>query len=397
MKALFLNIPASGHINPTLPVISALLQRGEEVICVNAENQRAAHEKLGARFVAYPDSPELQRRTTQASGANFAVAALAFLQIAEILLPDLIALIEHERPDYLIYDSLACWGPMLARRFHLPTVASVTMFVINRQTMPRLPSPHFARTLLGMLRRAPQYRRINLSLRQRYAVVAPTPPDALMNLGQLNIVFTLRALQPKAETLGDNFVFVGPSFGQRPHDPDFPFDQMRRPALYIALGTIDNNHPDFYRACFAAFADFSGTVVLAAGKNTDIAALGTPPPNFIVRPFVPQLEVLQHVDAFITHAGMNSVHEALYYGVPLLVLPRHGEQDVVARQVVARGAGLSLDHRRVNAETLRTRTARLLAAPGYKTQAAQLGAALRNGGGAAQAAEAIIQFTRRPS
>jgi UDP:flavonoid glycosyltransferase YjiC (YdhE family) len=40
------------------------------------------------------------------------------------------------------------------------------------------------------------------------------------------------------------------------------------------------------------------------------------PANFIVRPSVPQLEVLQGTDIFITPGDLNSVHEGLYYGVP---------------------------------------------------------------------------------
>ena len=44
--------------------------------------------------------------------------------------------------------------------------------------------------------------------------------------------------------------------------------------------------------------------------------IGRPPPNFIVQPYVPQLEVLRRAAAFVTHGGMNSVSESLGLGVP---------------------------------------------------------------------------------
>lgn len=41
--------------------------------------------------------------------------------------------------------------------------------------------------------------------------------------------------------------------------------------------------------------------------------------NFIVKPYIAQLDMFQHTDVFITHAGMNSTTKALYYNVPLVM------------------------------------------------------------------------------
>ena len=50
-----------------------------------------------------------------------------------------------------------------------------------------------------------------------------------------------------------------------------------------------------------------------------------------------QLEVLQHADVFVTHGGMNSSSEALYYGVPLVVIPVTGDQPFVAKRLTEVG------------------------------------------------------------
>src|ERR1019366_8543763 len=63
-------------------------------------------------------------------------------------------------------------------------------------------------------------------------------------------------------------------------------------------------------------------VMMATGK-VDRAALGAAPENFELREFVPQLQVLSQASLFVTHGGMNSVSEALWHEVPLLVFPQH--------------------------------------------------------------------------
>ena len=69
---------------------------------------------------------------------------------------------------------------------------------------------------------------------------------------------------------------------------------------------------------------------MSIGSKIDPASLGVIPNNFIVRPHVPQLEVLRRADLFITHGGMNSVSEGCWYGVQMIVLPQVGDQVVIA-------------------------------------------------------------------
>ena len=66
-------------------------------------------------------------------------------------------------------------------------------------------------------------------------------------------------------------------------------------------------------------------VVMSVGKKTDIVALGQIPANFTVKQYVDQKAVLQQAAVFITHSGMNSVSESLYFGVPMVMFPQHSE------------------------------------------------------------------------
>jgi MGT family glycosyltransferase len=213
----------------------------------------------------------------------------------------------------------------------------------------------------------------------------------------LNIVFTSKEFHPKNSFVDGRFRFVGPSINADTRDGEFPFERLTDGTkVYISLGTVNNLDLDFYRAVFKAFGDYPAQFILSAGKNTDIAALGNIPENFIVHNYVPQLEVLQHVDAFITHGGMNSVHEGLYYGVPEITVPHHFEQLLNSKRVADTDSGILLGDKRpygqVTAEELRQALDELLNNPQYKVNAEKYGKTLRDAGGYQRAVEEIEAY-----
>jgi MGT family glycosyltransferase len=155
-------------------------------------------------------------------------------------------------------------------------------------------------------------------------------------------------------------------------------------------------HPEFFRQCFEAFGDYPAQFILSVGNQTNMQALSTIPSNFIVRPSVPQLEVLQYSDVFITHGGMNSVHEGLYYGVPLILIPQQIEQLFNAHCVAAQGAGLIIGNRiergHLTASELRQALDTILSEPGYREAAVKVQKILRATGGYRQAADEIQAY-----
>ena len=129
---------------------------------------------------------------------------------------------------------------------------------------------------------------------------------------------------------------------------------------------------------------------MSLGRRLSIESLGEIPPNFIVRAYVPQLAVLERSDLYITHGGVNSTHQALYYGIPLLLVPQQLEQAAVAVRLVELGAGLRL--RKPTAAKLRSMASRLLDDKAFRLQAEVLGTALKEAGGVTRAADEIEAF-----
>ena len=170
------------------------------------------------------------------------------------------------------------------------------------------------------------------------------PPDC-------NLVYTLRSFQPFAEDFPEEqFHFIGPSVYDRKEE-DFPI--LPKPVICISLGTILKGAEKFFHACVDAFQNENVTVVMSVGRRFDISKLGKLPENFIVQNQIPQVSVLKQASLFITHGGMNSVSEAMVYGVPMVMIPFVSDQPVNARQVENQGLGRVLDYKSVTAEILK--------------------------------------------
>jgi MGT family glycosyltransferase len=127
-------------------------------------------------------------------------------------------------------------------------------------------------------------------------------------------------------------------------------------------------------------------VVMATGGDFPVESLGPLAENFIVRSFVPQIEILRRAAAFVTHGGMNSVQEGLYHGVPLAIAPQGADQFWISARASELGAALVLNGAGAIFDSVRE----ILSNPSYAAAAARLGASLRTAGGHMRAADAIL-------
>ncbi len=115
------------------------------------------------------------------------------------------------------------------------------------------------------------------------------------------------------------------------------------------------------------------------------------PDSFRIEDFVPQQAVLSHpaVRLFISHCGMNSINEALYWAKPILALPFFGDQHYNAARLVDLGTALKLDKRNFHSDEVRNKIDTMLSIPSYKDAASRMSEILKNSGGLNQAADII--------
>ncbi|MCX4565092.1 macrolide family glycosyltransferase [Streptomyces albogriseolus] len=386
----FVNVALRGHINPTLPVVAELVRRGHTVTYHTTAAFEPDVAAAGATVHRYPgDGPPL-------AGPPTPVTLLEQLaRTALETLPAVLADLRRARPDVVVHGAACPWGPVTAAELGVPAVSLFTTMAFGR----RVPSPARASwTLLAEAVTRPRsllgYVRARLLLARRHRTRGLPLVDLVNARQPLNLVFTSRAFQPEAASFDRTYRFVGPSVGARPHDPSFPFGLLRPPVLYVSLGTVFDAGPSALRAFAAALAPLGGTVVVATG-HTDPAALGALPDNVLARRFVPQPELLERAALFVTHGGMNSVNEALYAGVPVLVVPQGADQPQVARRVTELGAGLTVRPEAATEAAVHALARRLLTEPRFREAAGALRTAQRQAGGHLRAADEIEALLRR--
>jgi MGT family glycosyltransferase len=153
----------------------------------------------------------------------------------------------------------------------------------------------------------------------------------------------------------------------------------------VAVG-LQGLRPDFFRPFIEAFGPNDGwEVLISIGKQTEPDALGPLPSHVIVRQSVPQVALLPHVDVFVSHVGANSMHEALFHGVPLVCIPHFGDQPLNAERVANAGAGVRLPVSEVTAARVRAEVERVAGDAAFRKSAQRVSEELRACGGIEQA------------
>ncbi|WP_067621021.1 macrolide family glycosyltransferase [Alicyclobacillus acidiphilus] len=392
-RVLFINAGSEGHINPTLGVVQELVRRGEEVVYLTAEPFRHRVEATGAKVLTY-DADKFFKAFL-AGGRSPWGRVGGLLRAADVVIPSVLEQTQTrgEQFDYIIHDAMFGSGRLLAQILGLPAINSCTSFVVQPSSFHEM-QDRLSRTFPAEEneRAKQEYEEIIRNVEAKYHVRVGSPYEVFFNPAPLTIVYTSRDFQPDGERFDDSYKFVGPSIATRSQG-EFDFSHVDTSNLiYISLGTVFNRAIEFYKLCIDAFANTKYTVILSVGSQTQITELGDIPENFIVRHYVPQLEVLRHAKLFITHGGMNSTSEGLYYGVPLVVLPQSADQPMIAQRVAALGAGINLARENLTAATLRESAERVLGDPTFKTACDRIGESFRAAGGYRRAVDEIFAY-----
>lgn len=391
--AVFFNVPAHGHINPSLPLVEELTRRGHEITYFTTASYRERVEKAGASVEIYDGVQDDYFESQNLNGSDPTRAARELMKTTRSLLPDLLERVRQLSPDYILYDCMCPWGYFVGQIMNLPTVSSASLMPISPRILlnPRM-LRHMFPMIIKTIRESGETGQILKELGAHYNV---KPLDRMMVLnapGDLVISYSSDLYVPYANTLPDNVKLIG--WNQpNPTNQDFARESTR-PLVYVSLGTVNNDNEAFFRLCIRALADQPYDVLITTGGGLSSEHFGELPENITFKKWVPQTQVLKQASVFITHGGLNSVHEGLYCGLPLLIVPQQTEQTINGVIVVNLGAGLMLTPKQVNAEALREAIQTLLHDSQYKTKAQHIAESLRSAGGVTRAVDEIENLVR---
>lgn len=385
-RILFSVPPLTGHLNPALAVAECLVEQGHQVAW--AVHAKQIRDKLPPRAWVYPldaedvDGPGIADPKVRGLESVRLFFEDYTLPIAERMLQPLEASARSFQPDVMVVDHQLPGGALVARKLGLPWASFVTTTASILKMSPMVDAWV-----------ANQYR----ALQSRYL-----PAELIVERPDFSphrvVVFSTETLMGNAhDRVEAPYRFVGPAKGDGRRKVDFPWDWFKADSkkLLISLGTVSRDRDTrFFEVMMAALAELPEVqAVMVAPESLAAQA----PANVLVRDYVPQLELLDRVDAVICHAGHNTVCEALSRDLPLAVAPIRDDQPVIARQVIDAGAGLFIRHGKVSPAVAKATIEKLLSTPELVENARRLGADLRAAPGAAGAAEAVLELARHAS
>lgn len=425
MQVLFAAHPTVGHTNALRAIGAELRARGHRTSFAIVQTRvpwteqwpepvqaatrlPAAIEAEGAQLL--PLTPSLSTlwhaaRLTRATGqAELEIALTLFTGGLETQAREIAAHARRVEAAAVVADYLmpaAMLGARLAGRPFVALYHSALIF-------PGEGAPPFGTTLPSSARGTETWRRAEARLERMGELFDRRVAQAARRLGVpsgrerllrrplsdvLNLLATAPELEPGLLPLEGPVVMTGPCLPSAPPLDDeglavlasLPRDARR---VYVSLGTVFNEKPEVYRALIQGATATGAHVIVSAGASLEaLASLRSPTVHLFRR--VPQVQLLERVDAVLTHGGNNTVQECLGAGRPMVVVPFGGDQATNAWRVERLGVGVHLPPRALTAAAVREALAGILDAR-VVARAEALSRSLAGYGGVRAAADAIL-------
>lgn len=188
----------------------------------------------------------------------------------------------------------------------------------------------------------------------------------------------------------ERFLFLeGCVRAETPFDvPAFPTDEG--PLIYMSFGSLGSVDTAMIDRMIRVFAGLPGRFIVNVGGFLE--DYHDVPDNVLLGAWFPQPSVVAQADLFIHHGGNNSFCEALYFGVPSLVMPYAWDGHDNARRAEETGTGLAMARAGWRDEELAEKITRLLGDRAMKTRLRQNARLMQRRPGTRIAAEALLEI-----
>jgi MGT family glycosyltransferase len=374
MNVLFINANLYGHINPTFGLVKKLTERGNKVSYFCAESFSERVTKMGAKWIGFSKKLDLFLKEYRPTDRHpFFMLMEYILLYDEVMLPEMLDILKEDRYDMIICDSIFGGACFLKQITKIPVVCSHSSFAMSQAPVPK------QMLVAGFHPQLDHCYQILKRICESYKIEEPSLEQVFTSKGDLNIVYTTRNFNGDDGVHEPDYLFTGPSIDRLQKACDLDFSVIGdRKLIYISLGSLNTDSVDFYKTCISAFRNTDYYVCMSIGKKCEVSQLGEIPLNFMIKSFLPQLEILKRADVFITHAGFNSVNEALYFGVPMLALPQVNDQHMVAKRLSSMQLGITENLKELSPEILRSKMETLVMEEKIKENCMQISREMRN-------------------
>jgi MGT family glycosyltransferase len=389
-RFLFVFPPLVGHVAPAVGVADELGRRGHDVAWV-AHGAAVGH-LLGDGATVYAAGDSFLETSDDLMAGHDARQGAASLMFVweRFLIPLTVAMTDPVRaaiddfgPDVVLADQHAFAGSIVARELGLPWAVSASTTAELLEPLA-VGATRIAAWFEGQLNRL--YDALAMPHLARARFDPRFSPHLVIQYSTAELVGVVQRDLSAVE-------FVGPA-GRRPEGTanGFPWEWLdgHDTLVLVSLGTlVEGKGLRFLTRTMEAVAGQPYGVVLVG----DAFLLPPAPGNVLVRPYVPQLDLLPRTAAVVSHGGQNTALEALMAGVPLVCAPIRLDQPITTEHVVRAGAGRRLSFARARPAEIREAIAAVLQDRSYRAAAHRIGESLHRAGGAPAAADHLEKLS----
>lgn len=415
LRFAFFSPPLSSHVAVHGALADALSRRGHECVLIHHPGVRPLIPTPNLRLVPLDAarcawSPETVLRHARKPGLPFGVFRMVrdMAEMTRSLCDAAPLLLDGLGVDGIVCDQMESAGVLVAEHLGLPVVTVAAAAPINRE--PTVPLPVLDWAFEDSDKARKRNRAGERVADWLTARLDRTIADEAARLGCAPKARQSDCLSPLAEVC--QFV-SGFDFPRREAAPVFhyvgpiraepavagsglPANRADRPFVFLSLGTMQGHRLPVFRKVAKACRALGAQLLAAHCGGLSEREAATVDTDWVVDR-VSQEAAVARADVVVTHAGLNTVMDALQAGKPMLCLPLAFDQPGIAARVKRLGAGEVLSAR-ASASRIETALAALLGDGRYRDRAASLRGAIASAGGAALAAAIVEEAarTRRP-
>jgi UDP:flavonoid glycosyltransferase YjiC (YdhE family) len=367
VRLLFTSLGSFGHTFPLVPLAVAARDAGHDVVFATSEDflpqltkagletaaaGLAIKDAIGQAFAsAGPPGPRRPPGDIPPEVLGPIVAKVFGELMPTRFVADLLPLFEHVRPDLVVSEAGNSGGAFAAMKAGIPVV-----------------SHGFGRVSGD----DPMVIRIRDAIREHGASLGIEVGDDLAFAGPF-VDICPESVQEPGFLARATRVPLHPVGWSEPGELPAGVLDKRRPLVYLTLGTA-MGHAGVLGAAIAGLSGLDADVLVATGPTVDPAALGDVPANVRLEAWVPQSELLPHVDLVVHHGGSGTTLGAFGAALPQLLLPQGADQFSNAEAVLAAGVGSRLLAAEVTADAVAEKARHLLTDTSVRDAARQLAA-----------------------
>jgi UDP:flavonoid glycosyltransferase YjiC (YdhE family) len=354
-------LPELGHLNATLKLATALASLGHQVFYLGGSDYEAYMKAQGMQFISLGES---LGDVAALPGAHFSQLDLmeSLMEIrfhcrpldkrlgsvVEIFRQEIEAVVKNLRPDLFIIDPFVPDIALIAHQLGMPFVfLNTTLFNPLKETALDRKSPFLAQV-----------------------------PELVLCPREFDF--------PQAAANNKRRYYLGASVNLQRREAPFAWHQLdaHKSLIYCSLGSQPEacgGAKRFFQTIIEAMVGLPHRqMILTMGAHLNPFDFHSVPSNVFLLNRAPQLQILKKAAVMITHAGLNSIKEAILFGVPMVVFPCIVDQPMNAARIVYHGLGVKGDMPGLTVEEARTLIERVAKTASFRERAASFCERFRN-------------------